>query len=970
MNKYINRMLIIVIVLAMSLSALTMQAFATEITLIDGGIKIVDTANKLEKQGTNGAKATASGSLFSKASNTITLSNELSETVKLSLNYSVSNANSFTLNGASAETNGSINQDLAPGDSIAFYIQSKSGLSGTTVTLSLSEISVATIAASAEVTFNYDSSIGSVTANGAALSSGTTLTVTSAGTALVATPKSGVIFLGWVNAADGKLLSKDASYNMTPTENMAVAPMFASASADAWFLAGGSYYYNDLNQAATKAAETDKRVIPVHDGVLPSGDYTIPTGVTLLIPYNANNTLCTTKPTITADAWVKPTAYRTLTMESGAHLTVNGAISVSGTQTRAIVKETNGAPTGPLGFIKMNDNSSITVSNGGSLYAWGYIHGTGAVTIKSGGTVYESFQLADYRAGDVTTQMTAGDNLSTYHVFPFSQYYAQNVQVPMRLEAGAIENTYMSVTVSSIELSTQVDFIGPTGMFQITDGYIIKDYDEASDRLHLTVEGGFQIIPTTITIDSGLAGFIGVEDVEIISENYYLPIHAGLTIDVASGTLTISQDIVLHPGAEINIAEEANVVVDNNKSVVVYDSADWAKTATTINNVAYAGTGFCYTEANGYKNYQLVPVKYAVDRQKTRARTNSDDAKICVGGTLDISNGYLYTTAGGANICGEENGSVITRAGTATANYQVWQYDTTISYQSISMTAAKLQNANATYVQSSTNTYTYFEGFWHNSSCTEKWKNNAKCACGHDAVAAIVTDTNGTIKQDYHGTLAATVDSYESGTGYIQMLTGTTETTVGDTENTKDIYLDLNGQKVEVTAFNVGTLYGMDTATNAFSSTNAGSITGSITGVVADHYHYDLGGVKGKYYAASINGNEYSFHRFDLGVQKYTYYTNGTLAFDLLIKGDEEAIKELVKCGVYIWDDSNDQYNWRDAVEQTYSGYMELTDDQFANVFNVQAAVMMNDTAQTPIVGDKYFADKISLQTLLNGGAG
>ena len=86
----------------------------------------------------------------------------------------------------------------------------------------------------------------------------------------------------------------------------------------------------------------------------------------------------------------------------------------------------------------MADNSSITVKNGGNLYAWGFISGSGSVLAESGATVYEFYQIADFRGG------TASSNMGN-KVFPFSQYFVQNIEVPLTLNAGANEQVYSGV---------------------------------------------------------------------------------------------------------------------------------------------------------------------------------------------------------------------------------------------------------------------------------------------------------------------------------------------------------------------------------------------------------------------------------------------------------------------------------------------------------------------------------------------
>ena len=144
----------------------------------------------------------------------------------------------------------------------------------------------------------------------------------------------------------------------------------------------------------------------MNNGTLAAGDYTIPSGVTLLIPFDSTNTLFTTTALSGThpDGYKTPAAYRTLTMADGAKLTISGAMSVSAKHTYAAGgRPQGGTPTGNVGFVKMNGSSSITVNNRGALYVYGYITGSGTVTANSGAVVYENFQVADFRGGTLST---------------------------------------------------------------------------------------------------------------------------------------------------------------------------------------------------------------------------------------------------------------------------------------------------------------------------------------------------------------------------------------------------------------------------------------------------------------------------------------------------------------------------------------------------------------------------------------
>lgn len=72
--------------------------------------------------------------------------------------------------------------------------------------------------------------------------------------------------------------------------------------------------------------------------------------MTLLVPFDDKGTLYTTKPGA-VETLANQTVYRTLTLNSGASITVNGAISVGGklftSSNRHVCK-----PTGAYGQIK------------------------------------------------------------------------------------------------------------------------------------------------------------------------------------------------------------------------------------------------------------------------------------------------------------------------------------------------------------------------------------------------------------------------------------------------------------------------------------------------------------------------------------------------------------------------------------------------------------------------------------------
>ncbi|MBQ8621417.1 MAG: hypothetical protein IJ422_03790 [Oscillospiraceae bacterium] len=567
-----------------------------------------------------------------------------------------------------------------------------------------------------EVTFNFAG--GTVTVAGEEVSSGDKVSIDSTnGAALVATPSDGYKFLGWVNGNTNVLISSDSSYTLKPTENMTVKAAFGSVSSKAWFKVG-DYLVDDLNVAVTLGSV----VIPVYDGTLPAGDYTIPADVTLLIPFDAANTCYTTKPgTLTYDREAGETffskygvsVYRTLTMANGAKITVNGVLSVSAKHSATY--GSNGSPMDDYGHISMKSGSSITVNSGAALYAWGYITGSGSVEIKSGGTVYECFQIADYRGGDATSTIVGKDD--DYGVFPFNQYYLQNVEVPMTLHAGAKENGIGSVTVTLAGVQTMpIPFIGSSdSMFVIDSGYIVKDYIEGTGRTEIKVYGDMNITEVSISMKVTTLGSITID-----TTKYALPIPHHFTVSVESGNLHLNQSIAFLPGSEFIVKQGANCTLGAGKKVYIYDWDQWIYNS---GKNGYSGTS----------NSLYVKLPYVPGGDGTTGRAK--DALVRIDGYVDASAGSVYVTESGANIYSTGTGVVKVTPGTDTKINQVITSGTEVgSWPEITIAAPWLKNGDGTYLQPTVaNTYVY-EG----TDTAGKWvcKENhaggpASCSAGY-----------------------------------------------------------------------------------------------------------------------------------------------------------------------------------------------------------------------------------------------
>ena len=623
---------------------------------------------------------------------TLTITNKKSTTATLSFDYAIEqNSGTIQVDGKAVTAGGKFSKELEPNASIKVYIKSGS----TTAT----KITMANVALVSDVTATatfVPAENGTYTVDGKLITEEYSNTQSSmTAYKVVATPADGYQFLGWYNVTTGKCIATAATTALNIESDCTITARFASKMA-ALFETGGQVF-DDLNDAVAYAqTNRQSKITLATDGSI-SGTYTIPTGITLLIPFDAAETLYTTTPAYTTTAETQK-AYKTLTMAAGSSITVNGgAISVGGKHFTSSGQECC-KPTGVYGLIKMQEGSSITLNNGANLYAWGYITGDGSITANSGANVYEYYQVTDWRGGSQTGNMANNEQ----KVFPFTQYYVQNIEAALTLNAGANEYTYISVTASLVGTkSATIPFVGSNGLFKLgADGQFTKKYIPAQDRMVFTISGEASLNSIALSV----AG------VSVDSKDYVLPINNNVDIVITDGTTTIEKDVALLPGVAVSIAKDAELKVATGASLYVYDDAEWSPSYVW-------GSG-----SSGIK-----PVSYSPSGRGSRGIA---DAKVDVNGVLTVE-GAAYTTATGANITssgGTGKYAQVVAPGTSNKTYQFNQNSK--EYIGIAITAAKLHNADDTYTETQTasagdvfkgDVFKYKDGKWLKNPITIKF---------------------------------------------------------------------------------------------------------------------------------------------------------------------------------------------------------------------------------------------------------
>ena len=688
-KRFLSLVLCICMVMAL-LPNVTMTAFAAESGEVTGlsneNIGLSYSGDKTDTWSANGTTVmgsirSSSGCSTTHHSSTLTITNKRSIAATLSFDYAIDQqGGTIQVDGTAITAGGTFSKELAAGGMVNIYIKSNSTSKPTKITLSNLALS-----ANIEATATFlPAENGSYTVDGKAVTEEFSNTQNAINAyKLVATPDAGYQFRGWYNVTTNQYVGTDTTISLNVEADCTLTALFAPETSGL-FETGGQVF-DELNDAITyaQANSIDKISLQSKTATL-NQNYTIPSGITLLVPFDAAKTLFKETPTAVSAGSVsnKNNEYKRLTLAGGVTLTIQGGLSVGG-QHRSCAGSSAGYMSGNYGQVWLESGSQIVVENGGNLYAWGFVSGAGSVSVNSGGTAHEWYQITDFRGGSATLGM---DN----KVFPFSQYYVQNIEATLTLYPGAKESVYAAVFASSRINYSAIPFVGDDGMFKVISGSLTKQYNGATDRIIYTINGESEIN----NLNLSLAGS------KVSSKDYVLPLTNNMTVNLSSGSkFTVKQDAALLAGVQANIATGAEMIIENGTTVYVYDADEW-----TANNYTWGG--------------KFISVQYSPSKAYNRTNNDLLDAKVNIDGTLTV-NGTMYTTESGADICSSEDTGVYNQQGAPgkeTKTYQYTQSGSSVTAHDIPITPAKLHNADGSYTETAASkagdTYVYANGKW------------------------------------------------------------------------------------------------------------------------------------------------------------------------------------------------------------------------------------------------------------------
>ncbi len=532
---------------------------------------------------------------------------------------------------------------------------------------------------------------------------------------LTALPADGYKLRGWYTTTNGGVTKNYFAFASTCepnfTSNVTIGAEFVPDDGQATFwIKGTNKIYNNLNTANTNAS-SGNIIVVVSDGVVGSGTYSIKSGVTLLIPYNETFDLMTTPKVqhyTSASSAPALSAFRKLTLAAGATINVSGNICIGGQMTSVNGGNPSSQPCGAVGVLDLSRGGTINLLSGAVLYSWGFVKGqdmdqgnnteasgVGVINAESGSTVWEDYQVGEWRGGSASS--TIYGNKSSWKFFPFQSYTVQNVEAPVNYANGSNLKCYWAIYGNGTTYTVSFPLVANSGsLFKLgTSGTLMKWYDPTTDRVCYELGGGTTLDALTLSV----AGE------SVSSSDYNLPIPANMHILLKSGnTLTVSKPMTMHAGSVVEVKSGATLNV--NAKVYMYDADDW----DTYCMYAYY-----------YRTYKNLTSHY--DRGTGTSKANLEDATLIVDGTVNVGAQNLYVTAGGASIIG--NGGGTFKYGTLPGNTTMTQCKTLCDAVSVNIRSANLKNDNESFTKGiASTTFKNVNGRWFTDAASKIKSNN------------------------------------------------------------------------------------------------------------------------------------------------------------------------------------------------------------------------------------------------------
>lgn len=438
---------------------------------------------------------------------------------------------------------------------------------------------------------------------------------------------------------------------------------------------------------------------------------TVKTGVTLLLPFNENDTVGHIGAGEDGSANYKATAaltgtaklYRTLVIPEGIEVIVNGKLIVGAQTGTTAAGQKQNAVSG--NYCEISLGGTITLNNA-TLEVYGYIKGNGEITANNT-TVIENLYLSGWMGGTQSAVRYIGNDkidgaslaisgnlkIGNPTQFPFSQYELRSIQSRITINKGGKLQGYAKIATGKLEQLGGLVKV-PAQINEAILTFISSDASNASSGLFRLVGNNSKIIKSMsgdrVRFDlfdeikdgyTSLSVKVIKKTVNMTSEKVFFPIDGRTDITLKNGaTFTQSYMFKALPGATITV--ESGGIYNLNGKLVMYD-----KSFTDISTYLYPGA-------------------------------SRGDAKLIVNGTMNV-NGAL-----GGNVTSDNAGTVAVGANATISGVHSAEGEGTMARSGIYIVftfndicgVTKSQvfvNADNSTVAAATNkTYNYNNGTW------------------------------------------------------------------------------------------------------------------------------------------------------------------------------------------------------------------------------------------------------------------
>lgn len=324
---------------------------------------------------------------------------------------------------------------------------------------------------------------------------------------------------------------------------------------------------------------------------------TVKTGVTLLLPFNENDTVGHIGAGEDGSANYKATAaltgtaklYKTLVIPEGIEVIVNGKLIVGAQTGKIDAGQNQNAVSG--NYCEISLGGTITLNNA-TLEVYGYIKGNGEISANNT-TVIENLYLSGWLGGSESAARYVGNReigvgealgnelkIDNPNMFPFSQYELRAIQSRVIINKGSKLQGYTKIATGEIDIKiakikAQINealltFISSdasnaaSGLFRLVgnNSKIVKSM--SGDRVRFDLYGEVNDGYTSISIKVVKA------TVKMASEKVFFPIDGRTDITLKNGaTFTQSYMFKALPGATITV--ESGGIYNLNGKLVMYD---------------------------------------------------------------------------------------------------------------------------------------------------------------------------------------------------------------------------------------------------------------------------------------------------------------------------------------------------------------------------------------------------------------